>query len=264
MKIDLEDKIVRFLVQEYVNQICNFSSEEELSYDLHKLIHSFDVVKMAKNLIDLSKPSLSKTTQKHILDAAILHDLGRCHEFKRGIHLKNIDHGKIGAKLIQKKFPKMKIEIESTLYHNKCPSLKDPAFCSPVLDYVRDADMLANIQYEITHTNVWLNHILGDRRSQYFSPVIDQEVLNAVKEKRPPKIKDMKVKNLLSLWMWQLCWVFNLRTNAGIYFSKKKRLFSTFRELICEKIIPMTQANKHQQKELIRIIQDNFPDTLFI
>ena len=264
MKIDLDNKIARFLVQEYINQICNFSSEEELGYDLHKLIHSFDVVEMAKNLIRLSKPSLSKSIQQHIIDAALLHDIGRCHEFKKGIRSKNIDHGKIGANLILKKFPKMGIEIQSTLYHNKCPSSKDPKLCFPVLDYVRDADMLANIQYEITHTNTWLNHILGNKKNQYFSPIIDQEVLQAVKEKRPPRIKDMKTKNLLSLWAWQLCWVFNLRTAAGIDFSKKKKLFPTFRTLICEKIVPMTQANKQKQKELIQIIQKNFPDTIFL
>ena len=146
MKIDLNDKVVRFLVQEYVNKICNYQSEEELNFDVHKLIHTFTVVEMAQQLIDST--TLSKTMKKHILDAALLHDIGRCHEFKKGIHQKDIDHGKIGADLIKKYFPKMEIEAQSTLFHNKLPSKKDPKSCQTVLDYVRDADMLANIKYQ--------------------------------------------------------------------------------------------------------------------
>ena len=52
MKIDLSDKIQCFLVQEYVNKICHYESEEELNWDVHKLIHTFQVVQMAQKLIE--------------------------------------------------------------------------------------------------------------------------------------------------------------------------------------------------------------------
>ena len=92
MKIDLNDKVTRFLVQDYVNQICNYQSKDELNFDIHKLIHTFDVVKMAEHLICETKPKLPLKLQKQILNAALLHDWGRCYEFKNGARLKNIDH----------------------------------------------------------------------------------------------------------------------------------------------------------------------------
>ena len=44
MKIDLNEKPVRFLVQEYVNAICNYQSEEELNafYGTHPELYSLD------------------------------------------------------------------------------------------------------------------------------------------------------------------------------------------------------------------------------
>ena len=44
MYIDLNDKITRFLVQEYVNKICYYSSKKELNWNIHKLIHTFSVL----------------------------------------------------------------------------------------------------------------------------------------------------------------------------------------------------------------------------
>lgn len=84
MDIDLDDEVVRFLVQDYVEHICNYQSEEELNFDVHKLIHTFMVVEMARRLIHETKPKLPIKLQKQIFNAAVLHDLGRCHEFKMG------------------------------------------------------------------------------------------------------------------------------------------------------------------------------------
>ena len=67
MYINLDDKITRFLVQEYVNKICSFCSEEELGFSLYKLIHTFDVVKVAQKLIKETKPVFSLKLQKQIL-----------------------------------------------------------------------------------------------------------------------------------------------------------------------------------------------------
>lgn len=163
MKIDLNNKVVRFVVQEYVNKICNYTKEEELNYNVHKLIHTFGVVDMAQHLIDHTKPALSQKMQKQILNAAVLHDVGRCYEFEKGKKV-NIDHGQVGADLIKKNFPKLKAEIQSTFFHNKLPSGNDPKFCKTVLDYVRDADMLANMKYEIDETKIFLAHLLNNKK----------------------------------------------------------------------------------------------------
>ena len=263
MKIDLSDKVVRFLVQDYVNQICNYQSEEELNWNVHKLIHTFIVVKMAERLIRETKSKLSSKLQKQILDAALLHDLGRCHEFKNGKHLKDIDHGKIGANLIKRFFPKMKIEAQSTLYHNKCPSDKDPKYCQPILDYVRDADMLANIEYQIEHTDIFFKHIYMDANSQFLSPKIDPEIFNSSKQRRAASADKIEKHTLLTGWLLQMCWFYNLRTQAGLTYARKKKIFPRFKQIIFERIIPLTTKDKKKQKELIQKIQEIFPDKLF-
>ena len=260
MKIDLDDEITRFVVQEYVNKICNYSNEEELNYNLHKLIHTFSVVQMAQKLIDITKPLLPQKTKQHILNTAVLHDIGRCYEFKNGKKV-DIDHGKVGAKLIKKKFPDMKIEIESTLLHNKLPSPKDPKFCQPVLDYVRDADMLANLKYQVDQTDIFLAHIWKNNTKTFLAPKIDKEIFTATKERHPIVICKIKTKTLLTMWLWELCWIFNLKTKTAFQLNKKEKIFIRFKETIIKKIIPLTTKNKKRQKELIQKIQESFPDT---
>lgn len=260
MKIDLDDKIVRFVVQDYVDHICNYQSEKELNFDVHKLIHTFTVVEMAQYLIKQTKPSMPLKLQRQILNAAVLHDLGRCHEFKKGFHLENIDHGKIGADLIKKSFPKMKVEIQSTLYHNKSPSKKDPKIAQPVLDYVRDADMLANVYYNMNHLDVFLIHIYGKKLPKISKLVIDEEIIKAVQEKRSVIISNLKENSLLTLFLWQLCWQYNLRTEVGKKLAKKLGLFVSLKETICQKIIPLVVSVKKQQDKLIKQIEQIFPN----
>lgn len=263
MKIDLNDKVVRFLVQEYVNQIYHYSNEKDLNYNLHKLIHTFQVVEMAQKLINNTKPALQQNVKTHILNAAVLHDIGRCHEFKFGKKI-SVDHGKLGSKLIEKNFPYMKVEAKTTFFHNKLPSDKDPKDCQPILDYVRDADMLANIRYEIEETDMWLIHILGSNKKSLLTPIIDKEILKAAQEMRPAKIVKIKTKNLLTLWLWQLCWIFNLRTKAGFHLNKKEKIFIRFKKTIIKKIIPLTTRDKKEQKVLSQKIQEMFPDRLLL
>ncbi len=262
MKIDLDNKIVRFLVQEYVNKICYYASEEELNYNVHKLIHTFGVVDMAQKLLDETSPTLPKKIQQQILNAAILHDVGRCYEFENGEKV-HIDHGKVGAELIKKQFPKMETEMLSTLMHNKLASDKDPQSCQPVLDYVRDADMLANLTYEIENTDIFLKHIWGNKKEASLTPKIDLEIFNATKEKRSPYTSKIKIRNLLNMSLWQMCWYYNLRTSAGIKYAKKEKVFVQFRETIIKKIIPLTTEDEKKQKELTQKIQEIFPDKLF-
>ncbi len=262
MKIDLDNKIVRFLVQEYVNKICYYSSEEELNFNVHKLIHTFDVADMVQSLIKVTKPALPKKLQQQILNAAILHDIGRCYEFKNGKKV-DIDHGKVGADLIKKRFPKMKVEMQSTFFHNKLPSNQDPKTCQPVLDYVRDADMLANLKYQIESTDIFLIHIWGNKEKTFLTPKIDPEIFNSAKEHSPPHIDKIKNRNLLTMWLWQLCWIYNLRTQAGKKIAQKEKLFIRFRDLVFQKIVPMITKDKAIQKKLILKIHQTFPDEMF-
>ncbi len=263
MKIDLNDRLVRFLVQEYVNRICDYQSEDELNFDVHKLIHTFTVVEMAQRLIRETDLKLSAKLKKQIMNAALLHDLGRCCEFKNGIRLKNFDHGKAGDCLIKKYFPKIVVETQATLFHNKLPSSKEPKTCQPVLDYVRDADMLANIQYEIGHLDTFMVHIFGRNSSKALNPVIDEEIIKAVQQKRPVVLCRIKENNLVTGFLWQLCWCYNLRTKAGKKIARKDKLFERFRDMICQKIVPLATADKKIQKRLIRTIQQIFPDKIF-
>jgi hypothetical protein len=262
MKIDLQDRVVRFVVQDYVNQICNYQSDEELDFDVHKLIHTFMVVEMAQALVKLAKPKLTPKIQKQILNAAVLHDLGRCHEFEKGVHLKKIDHGKIGARLIEKHFPNMKAEIQSTLYHNKCASDKDPKSCQPVLDYVRDADMLANIKYEIEHFDTFLTHIFHQKTSAFLTPIIDDEIIQAVLQKRPARWAKLKADSLLNGFLFQMCWFFNLRTSAANLFIHKTKLFVNYKHMIYQRLIPMITSNKKIQNKLMNQIDEIFPDAI--
>ena len=262
MKIDLKDKVVRFVVQDYVNQICNYQSDEELDFDIHKLIHTFTVVEMAQNLINRANPKLSQKIRKQILNAAVLHDLGRCHEFKNGVHLKKIDHGEIGAKLIGKYFPDMKVEKQSTLYHNKCSSDNDPKSCQPVLNYVRDADMLANIKYEMEHFNTFLTHIFHQKTPNFLSSLIDFEIIQAVSQKRPASWEKLKSGSLLNGFLFQMCWFFNVRTSAAKHLIRKTKLFINYKGMIYHRVVPMITSDKKRQNKLINQINEIFPDSL--
>ena len=261
MQIDLKDKATFILVQEYVNKICNFGTETDLDWNVNQLIHTFQVVQMAQNLIDQTKVILPKNVQKHILNAALLHDIGRCHEFKNGKRLK-VDHGEIGATLIKKYFPNMIIEAESTRFHNKLASNKDPKSCKLILDYVRDADMLANIDYQIKYPHIWLKH-LSSFIKKHTVQKIDPEILRAVKEHRCANTKHMNNSTFLNMILSQLCWYYGLQTDAAHKIAHTKNLFIRLRNTICQEIIPIIVQNKKTQHTLIQQIQHIFADDLF-
>ena len=263
MKIDLKNKVSRFLVQEYVNKICNYYGTEDLNYNLHKLIHTFQVVEMAQKLINLTQPRLSKKIQKYILNAAILHDVGRCYEYQKGKQTR-VDHGEIGAKLIQQYFPEMTMEREVTFYHNRRPSDNDPKTCQPVLDYLRDADMLANLRYEIDQTDVWLSCIVGNRATELLTPLIYPEIFQAAKERRLIICERITAHNLLTMWMRHLSWISNLKTKAGLCYAKESKIFLQFKQTLLNKLIPLTTDNLQKQEELIQQIQKYFPDSKFV
>lgn len=262
MQIDLSDKATSILVQEYVNKICNFETKIDLDWNVHKLIHTFQVIQMAQLLIDQTTPSLPKAIQKHILNAALLHDIGRCYEYKNGKRM-NIDHGKIGAALIRKYFPKMTIEADSTCFHNKLPSDKDPKNCKLVLNYVRDADMLANIDYQIKYPHIWLSHLFSCLAEENISYKIDPEILRAVQEHRCSKTKNIKNPTLLNMLLSQLCWYYVLQTKAAFKIAHTQKLFIRFRDIICYNMIPQIIKNRKNQHALVQQIEHIFVDDLF-
>jgi len=262
MKIDLNDKPTRILIQEYVNKIYNCGYEQETNYTLYKLIHTFDVLRTAKDLIKQTKPAPSKTMQKHILDAALLHDIGRCYEYKNGKHQK-IDHGKVGADLIKKYLPQMKLEQTTTLLHNKMPSENDPLEVRPVLNYVRDADMLANIRYQTDYTDAWLNHLLWSVSKDKLGSQIDTEIKKAAQNHTQVNAQKVQKRTFLNMVLGQLCWYHGLKTQAAIKIAKQRKLFIHFRTAICEKVLPRLELSPKIQQNLAKEIEEIFPDTLF-
>lgn len=264
MQVDLERKVTRFVVQEYVNAIVNFKSQTELDFDVHKLIHTFEVVDVAHKLIDLTNPKLPKKLQNQIINAAILHDIGRCHEFEKGQLKKNFDHGQDGYLWIKKYFPHLIVEGTSTQWHNKCPSESDPLAAQPVLNYVRDADMLGNLIYEIKKMPVFMDHILKLFKERPTGLTLDNEIVQAALQNRSCCRSQMKKCDFLDMILSQLLWIYNLRTQAGFTFAKKEKIFPRCRDIIVSHVLPVIQGSEKQKKQLETQIKQLFPDEMFL
>ncbi|MDY6407267.1 MAG: hypothetical protein SPL08_00995 [Pseudomonadota bacterium] len=264
MQIDLENKVTRFVVQEYVNAIVNFKSQAELDFDTHKLIHTFKVVQVAQQLIDLTRPKLSPKLQKQILNAAVLHDIGRCYEFQNGIQKKNFNHGIEGAELIHKKFPKMAIEGLSTYWHNRAPSDDDPAVAQPVLDYTRDADILGNLIYNIQRMPIFLKHILQMFPENETGLKINNEIINAAQEGRSCCYNRMEKWDFLDMMLAQLGWIYNLRTRSGFLLAQKERIFSRYRDTVISDVLLAVSGTEKQRKQAAKQIMELFPDKVFL
>jgi len=263
MQVDLNDKVVRAVVQEYTNAIVNYQSQIELDFDVHKLIHTFQVVKTAEELIKLTRPVLSEKVKKQIINAAILHDIGRCHEFINGEKRKKFDHGQYGYALIKKYFPSLSVEGECTKLHNKQPSPNDPSELFPILDYVRDADMLGNIWYNALNMPIFIRHIVGAWYPKLDRFLLDEEIRNAAKEKRPCVYSRIKHFDNLGILVAQLLWLYNLKTKAAFRFAKKTDIFSKCRDAIITQALPMIKVSAAQRKKVARDIETLFPDSLF-
>ena len=263
MKISLNDKVVRTVVQEYVNAIVNYQSERELDFDVHKLIHTFQVVAVARELVKLTKQSLSKTVKKQILNAAALHDIGRCHEFKNGSIRAGYDHGAAGAALIKKYCPNLIVEQACTRWHNKRPSNKDPKAAQPILDYTRDADILGNIQYNTENMAVFIKHILEIWELSDNPLTLNDEIRKAAIEKRSCVYANMKKFDFGDMLVAQLLWIYNLRTEAAFRFVKKHRVFSKYRAAIITQALPYIKGSAVLRKKMAEDIRTLFPDSLF-
>ena len=263
MQVNLDDKITRFVVRTYAEKIVNYTTQTELDYYIHKFVHTFQVVQMAQKLVDLSVPALPARLKKTILNAAVLHDVGRCYEFKNGVLLHGVDHGQMGAQLIHHQFPDLKVEIESTRFHNKLPSDKDKTFDLPVLDYVRDSDMLGNIVYQIDQPDVFLIHLLPAYVEKGINCQIDSEIENAVRERRGYIVKNCQTGNFLTMILGQLTWFFLLKTPVAKKLVTKDRLFIRFRDMIIARVLPKMNGSEKEKKQALKKIMTIFKDDVF-
>ena len=262
MKINLEDKITRFVVQEYVGAIVGFGSLAELDFMTHKLIHTFEVARIAEKLVALTTPKLPVKLQKKIIDAAILHDVGRCYEFKK--KSKKFDHGLKGSELIQKKFPNLIQEQLSTLWHNKAPSDSDPIQAQPLLDYTRDADILGNLDYNIRQMPIFLKHIVQQFPQTKTELKINDEIISAARAHRPCCYRNMEKFDFLDMMLAQLAWIYNLRTTAGFKLAKKEKLFPRYRDVVVAKVVPALSGSQKQKQQTAKQILSLFPDDMFL
>lgn len=254
MLVDLENKVQRLLVQNYVNGILNYRSEDELYYDLHKLIHTFDVVQMASRLINLTQPALNNNIAQRILDAAVLHDIGRLQQFKDGVYDHSINHGQSGAIFLENVMPNEHDIIETVRWHSSTPSDRDPKEATFLLAYVRDADMLANMLYCAEKPELLIKNLMGTfKKNQHI--VLDVEVEQAFNEHRATVNKRFKDKSFITMLMAQLSWFYILRTDAAFEIVKQENLLIRIRDAVINKIIPLmtgTSEEKEQMQERIR------------
>ncbi|MGN1063234.1 MAG: HD domain-containing protein, partial [Alphaproteobacteria bacterium] len=255
MFVDLSDEATRVLVSEYVNKIVNFTSMTELNHNVHKLIHTFEVVKMARELITYTTPLPDDKTKQIILNAAVLHDIGRCHQFENSQYLMTANHGQMGAKILEKVLPDYKIEIETTRYHCDLPSDRDPPMAQPFLDYVRDADILGNLRYEIDHLDVFLKHY----QSEHDDLFIDAEIFLAAKERRPAVRTAFKKCNILTALLSQLLWVFVLKTKAAAKLAAEQRLFIKYRNAVVNVCLPRLKGTISERESIKHLIETSFP-----
>ena len=57
MRVNLKDASERLLVETYLNHILSAQSDEELNFLKHKLIHTYEVVEAAKDLVKYTQPA---------------------------------------------------------------------------------------------------------------------------------------------------------------------------------------------------------------
>ena len=111
--------------------------------------------------------------------------------------------------------------------------------------------------------DVFLVHIFGKKSYKNSNPIIDKEIINAAQQRRSVVLFRIKENNLVIAFLWQMCFWFNLRTEAGKKIARKNKLFERYKDMICQKIVPLATANKKNQKMLIQTIQQIFPDKIF-
>ncbi len=255
----LKNKSVEaFLLNTYLEAIWDANGLVERSYISTKLVHTYQVVEIAGELIKRHQPSLSQTDQERILECALLHDIARTRQFKNGEFDVTGNHGHVGAEMIRKAFPKMEYAAMVTEYHNATPSEKDPADYQLYLDFVRDADMVANLYY--------LNIKEMYKRLKDIFPVktvtdVDAEVIEAIQQKRAVCLRHIRENNFLNSLLSELNWKYNIRLPESHQFLREHSVLLKVRDAITNYIVPQIIEGVENQQRVSALIKKLYPDT---
>lgn len=263
MRVDLEDTCERLLVKTYVDSVLNAESTEELIFDVHKLIHTYEVVRAAKDLVDLTVPPLDEKTAKMIIDGAVLHDIGRVKQFSKGHFVMKANHAHMGAVILEREIPEYKTVIETTRWHSDIPSDKDPAEYAFVLNYVRDADMIANLRYNIFEAERFFDQVKSMFGTDGLNCRLDEEVTAALLEDRPLCNKNLKNVSFLNAMLGQLFWVYNLRTPVAYDIAKKETLFPRLRDVFTGPFLEKLDGTVEEKQAVRAQLLSLFPNIFF-
>lgn len=267
MHVDLEDRCQKLLVKTYVDCMLNAQSSEELMFDAHKLIHTYEVVQAAKELIDLTTPALDTQMVQTILDGALLHDIGRVKQFHQGRYVLRASHAHMGAAILEQEIPEYTTVIETTRWHTNVPSQNDPAEHLFVLNYVRDADMIANLRYNIVRAARFFEQVKEVFGPNGLNVDLDAEVIGAAQEGRSLRNKSLTNISFLNSILGQLLWGYNLRTPAAIKIAKKENLFPRLRDVLAGSFMDKLQGTdaqkQHSRSQILELFPDNFFNALF-
>lgn len=260
MFVNLDDPSERLLVETYVNHILNAQSEEELNFLKHKLVHTYEVLEAAKDLVKYTQPALSQQDETLILQAALLHDIGRVYQFSKGKYMPAVDHGVMGAELLKKAMPENKIVIETTKWHNHRPSGEDPEDVSFYLNYVRDADIIANVRHNTDNILTVFKNLKNTSNKNELELCLDDELIAAAKEKRSCIYKRYKRESFLQVILQQIGWKYNILTAAGNLLAKQEKIFSRLRDAVTGKLVDVLNGSIQEKSDMKKLILRLYPD----
>ncbi len=182
------------LKKHFEAQLKLSSSEIEIHWYNLKYEHSLLVYEITTNIIknEINLSKIKENDKAQIGAGALLHDIGRFYQIKNGTIIKAW-HGDLGKKILEKtkeiQDPAILFLIQ---YHDDTTNIKEDNFYKTCtqdekdllikkLSVVRDADMLAIIE-RAKSDDKFFSFFNGKDR---LNPVINPEMLNAFKEKRP-------------------------------------------------------------------------------
>lgn len=162
-----ENNAIEILLEHYNKEYAELEKiENNKHFFLHKIKHSFWVLRAWLLIIENDEilKDLDEKTKEKFLFSALLHDLWRFsqHDGKKILNENLVDHWLLGYGVLKNLWYTDAWVLLSVKYHNKpLPELEkieeDPEFkdLSPelkkearmLIDYVRDADKLENLEY---------------------------------------------------------------------------------------------------------------------
>ncbi|MDD3668934.1 MAG: HD domain-containing protein [Alphaproteobacteria bacterium] len=254
--IDLTNPDEQCLVQLYAERICMAKSAGERDFLTGKLAHAYEVIRMAERLTDLA-PDLDASAREIIWRGACLHDIGRPLQWKDGAFHRELDHGKLGAAYFSKRFPGETTIASVIEWHNRMPSDADPPAARPYLDFVRDADMLANLKHNADDIPYLYDRLKGISSTRL---EIDGEFYAAARAKRPILYKNIKNESILTIVACGLAWQYNLRTPAAEKLRKKEFLFTSYRDRVIAELIDLLDGSDAEKKAVKQELASLFSD----